>query len=154
MYSNIRPIAEELMQHLPTQAALDALPIAMYYVDALGVIRMFNRRAAELWGREPKCGDRNELFSGAHRLYWCDGRHLPNSQCPLADALLDGTEQKNKHLNVERPDGSRRMALVNARPLRDRDGKIVGGVNTLVDVTDWKPRAMKCPAVEMTGAGA
>jgi PAS domain-containing protein len=36
---------------------LEKLPAAAYTCDADGLITYFNRRAAELWGREPKLND-------------------------------------------------------------------------------------------------
>ena len=36
---------------------LEALPAAAYTCDDDGLITYFNRRAAELWGREPKLHD-------------------------------------------------------------------------------------------------
>ncbi len=34
----------------------DLVPVAVYTIDSAGVIQTFNRRAAELWGREPALG--------------------------------------------------------------------------------------------------
>ena len=34
----------------------DLVPVAVYACDRAGVIQNFNRRAAELWGREPASG--------------------------------------------------------------------------------------------------
>jgi PAS domain-containing protein len=36
---------------------LDVLPAAAYTCDAEGLITYFNRRAVEVWGREPKLND-------------------------------------------------------------------------------------------------
>jgi PAS domain-containing protein len=36
---------------------LEVLPAAAYTTDAAGLITDFNRRAVELWGREPKLFD-------------------------------------------------------------------------------------------------
>lgn len=35
----------------------DLVPVAVYTIDREGVIQHFNRRAAELWGREPASRD-------------------------------------------------------------------------------------------------
>jgi PAS domain-containing protein len=43
----------------------DLCPVAVYSCDALGVIEKFNRRAVELWGREPAPGDTDERFCGS-----------------------------------------------------------------------------------------
>ena len=36
------------------QVVLDAVPMGIYACDANGLIRRFNRTAAELWGRAPR----------------------------------------------------------------------------------------------------
>ena len=36
---------------------VEKLPAAAYTCDADGLVTYFNRRAAELWGREPKLND-------------------------------------------------------------------------------------------------
>ena len=36
-------------------------PVAVYSCDASGVIRDYNSRAAELWGRRPEVGDSHDL---------------------------------------------------------------------------------------------
>ena len=43
----------------------DLVPVAVYTIDSAGVIQTFNRRAAELWGREPALGDTDERFCGS-----------------------------------------------------------------------------------------
>jgi PAS domain-containing protein len=42
----------------------ELVPVAVYVCDRAGVIQSFNRRAAELWGREPAFGDTDERFCG------------------------------------------------------------------------------------------
>jgi PAS domain-containing protein len=42
----------------------DLAPVAVYSCDASGVIREYNSRAAELWGRKPERGDTDERFCG------------------------------------------------------------------------------------------
>ncbi len=124
-----------------SEHALDLLPVAVYFVDADGVIRRYNHAAARLWGRRPVCGDAGEKFCGAYRLYGPDGTFVPHACCPLAVALKTGESVRNGQSIIERPDGTRRTALVNADPIRDGTGAVVGAVNVLADVTDWTPAA-------------
>ena len=42
---------------LDFRSVLQTLPSAAYLTDAEGLITDFNRRAVELWGREPKRND-------------------------------------------------------------------------------------------------
>ena len=88
-------------RHHPAQAAQAALreseeryrtlfdlgPVAVYACDASGVIRNFNRRAVELWGREPAPGDTDERFCGSFKMFRPDGTFMPHDRCPMADVL-------------------------------------------------------------------
>ena len=63
-------------------------PMAVYSVDTSGVIRDFNRRAAELWGREPALGDTDQRFCGSFKMFRPDGSFMPHDQCPMAEVVL------------------------------------------------------------------
>ena len=59
----------------------DLVPMAVYTIDSAGVIQTFNRRAAELWGREPALGDTDERFCGSYK------RFVPTApSCPMRSA--------------------------------------------------------------------
>ena len=62
-------------------------PVAVYSCDASGVIQKFNRRAAELWGREPASGDTDERFCGSFKMFRPDGSFMPHEQCPMAEVV-------------------------------------------------------------------
>ncbi|HSC57840.1 MAG TPA: PAS domain-containing protein, partial [Nitrospira sp.] len=100
-------------------------PIAVYSCDASGVIREYNNRAAELWGRKPAPGETDERFCGSFMLYRPDGSFMPHEQCPMGDVLsgkIPGTHDAEVH--IERPDGSRVIVIVNIAPLMDDRGEI------------------------------
>lgn len=65
----------------------DLVPVAVYSCDASGVIQAFNRRAAELWGREPAPGDTDERFCGSFKMFRPDGSFMPHDVCPMAQVL-------------------------------------------------------------------
>ena len=66
----------------------DLNPVAVYSIDASGRIQQFNRRAAELWGREPAPGDTDERFCGSFRMFRPDGTFMPHEQCPMAEVVV------------------------------------------------------------------
>lgn len=112
-------------------------PVAVYSCDASGVLRDFNRRAAELWGREPALGDHNERFCGSLKLFLPDGSHVPHEQCPMADVLSGKIrEARDVEVHIGRPDGSRIAAVVNIRPLKNQRGEITGAINSFFDITE------------------
>ena len=117
----------------------DLGPVAVYSCEVSGVIRDFNLRAADLWGRAPKPGDTDERFCGSHQMYRPDGTHLPHDQCPMAEVLA-GTlaEAREMEVQIKRPDGSRVTVIVNIRALKNERGDIIGAINCFSDVTDWK----------------
>ncbi|HWZ63519.1 MAG TPA: ATP-binding protein [Steroidobacteraceae bacterium] len=117
----------------------DLVPVAVYACDVGGVIQQFNRRAAELWGREPASGDTDERFCGSFKLFRPDGTFMPHAQCPMADVLSGKIAQvRDAEVLIERPDGSRVTVIVNIRPLLGTQGEVVGAINCFFDITDRK----------------
>ena len=115
--------------------------IAVYCCDATGVITYYSSSAAELWGRKPAIGDTDQRFCGSHMLYRVDGSYMPHDQCPMAEVLAGKvTGVFDAEVQIERPDGSRIIAIVNIAPLIDENGVIVGAVNSFYE--DPKRRAV------------
>src|SRR5687768_7897794 len=112
---------------------LEALGVAVYTTDADGKITFFNEAAAELWGRRPELG---EEWCGSFRLFWSDGSPLAHGDCPMAIALKEGRAVRGFTAIAERPDGSRVDFQPYPTPLYDRDRRLIGAVNVLVDVTE------------------
>src|SRR5262245_2852222 len=116
----------------------EQLPIAIYICDRDGLVLRYNRRAAELWGQSPKLGDRNHRFCGSYRMYRPDGSPLPHHENPMADVLRRGTPVRQQEVHIEKPDGSRVIALVDIEAMKDSDGNIIGAVNCFQDITEHK----------------
>jgi PAS domain S-box-containing protein len=116
----------------------EQLPFAVYVCDRDGVVLRYNRRAAELWGRSPKLRDPDERFCGSYRMFRPDGSLLPHHQCPMADVLRTGVSVREQEVHIERPDGSRGIALVDIEAVKDSSGNIVGAVNCFQDITERK----------------
>jgi two-component sensor histidine kinase len=102
------------------------------------LIESYNRRAVELWGREPRCGDKTDRFCGSYRIYTLEGTYLPHDQCPMAQAIYTNNAISNAKIVIERPDGSRRTAMVNIIPRRNAQGRMTGAINCLTDITELK----------------
>ena len=121
-----------------TDQLLDLLPAAIYVCAPDGTILRFNQRAAELWGRAPLLSDPRDRFCGSYRMYRLNGNSLPHDKCPMADILRNGIPVIDQEVVIERPDGSRGVALVNIRPLKDPAGNLTGAVNCFYDITQRK----------------
>ena len=114
-------------------------PVAVYSIDTLGRIDTFNRRAAELWGREPAFGDTDHQFCGSFKMFRPDGSFMPHDQCPMAEVLSGKiAAAHDAEVVIERPDGSRVTVLVNIRPLKNDRGEITGAINCFYDITARK----------------
>jgi PAS domain S-box-containing protein len=115
---------------------LAAIPAAIYTTDAAGKITYFNQMAVELAGRTPTIG--TDDWCVTWRMYRPDGTPLPHDECPMAIALKEGRPIRNAEAVAERPDGTRVPFIPYPTPLRDADGKIIGAINMLVDVSERK----------------
>jgi len=128
---------EEQAFELPARL-FEHLPFAVYVCDREGLVLRYNRRAAELWGRSPNPRDPDERFCGSYRMFRPDGSLLPHHQCPMADVLRNGVSVRGQEVHIERPDGSRGIALVDIEAVKDSGGNIVGAVNCFQDITERK----------------
>ncbi len=115
---------------------LDALPAAVYTTDADGRITFFNEAAANMAGRRPVLGV--DEWCVTWRLYHPDGRPMAHDECPMAIALKENRAVRGAEAVAERPDGTRVPFIPYPTPLRDEDGRPIGAVNMLVDVSERK----------------
>lgn len=115
---------------------LNAIPAAIYMTDTEGRITFYNEAVVEFSGRRPTLG--SDEWCVSWRLYETDGTPLPHDQCPMAVALKEQREIRGAEAIAERPDGTRVPFIPFPTPLRDDSGKMIGGVNMLVDITDRK----------------
>ena len=140
-------IARDISEHREAQAKLQdnerqlrellaAIPAAIYTTDAQGKITYFNDKAVELAGRTPTIG--SDEWCVTWKLFWPDGTPMPHDECPMAVALKEGRAIRNAEAIAERPDGTRVPFIPYPTPLRDANGKIVGAINMLVDVSERK----------------
>jgi PAS domain S-box-containing protein len=117
----------------------DLVPVALYVCDADGIIQEYNRRASELWGREPSGNGEEPRFCGSYKIYYPDGRLMPHEECPMARALRgEKLAPKDLEIVVERPDGERRHVVPAPHVLTNKQGKIIGAINCLFDITEHK----------------
>jgi PAS domain S-box-containing protein len=114
----------------------DLVPVAVYTCDAGGLIQEYNQHAVELWGREPKRNDPGEKFCGSFKIFYPDGRPMPHHKCPMARALRgEKLTETDLEILVEQSSGARRNVLVSPTALRGAQGKIIGAINCLYDIT-------------------
>jgi PAS domain-containing protein len=105
------------------------LPVGVYVCDQDGLIVRSNRAAAELWGRSPEIGDPAVRFCGSYRLYGVNGAFIPHAKCPMAEVLATGQGLRDQEIIIERPGGTRLVALVSIEGIKDRFGCVARAVN-------------------------
>jgi PAS domain S-box-containing protein len=115
-----------------SHSVLQALPIAAYTTDAEGAITFSNEAAFDLLGRRPAPG---EKWCIPAQLFHLDGTPLPHDQCPMAIAIREARTLYGETTIAERSDGQRVHLAEYPTPLFD-EGRLVGAVNMLVDITD------------------
>jgi PAS domain S-box-containing protein len=115
---------------------LEALPAAVYTTDQAGRIDFYNQAAVELAGREPVLGSDSWCISW--KLYWPDGTPMPHDQCPMAVTLRENRAIRGGEAIAEKPDGTRIPFIPFPTPLRDGEGRLIGAINMLVDITERK----------------
>ena len=114
----LQALLDERILDLPDRL-LDLLPVGVYVCDQAGLIVRYNRVAAELWGCTPQLGDPAVRYCGSYRLYGLDGSLVPHAKCPMADVLATGDALRDQEIAIERPDGTRIVALVNIEAIKD-----------------------------------
>jgi PAS domain S-box-containing protein len=83
--------------------------------------------------------DRDE--AGRRVKYFRDGRLLTDGELPLQRAVAENREIAPMELEVITPGGRRWYAEASGAPIRDAQGKVIGGVAVTVDVTERKKAA-------------
>src|SRR5436190_5025527 len=97
------------------QAVLDVIPAAICVCGPDGMIVRHNRRAAELWGVDPAVLAIEQ--PAAFDFHDMQGLKIPSNEGPFASAIERGVASCAAELVVRRPDGERRVVLVDVEPL-------------------------------------
>jgi PAS domain S-box-containing protein len=134
----IQAFLDARIQDLPDRL-LDLLPVGVYICDRAGLIVRYNRAAADLWGCSPEIGDPTVRYCGSYRLYCLEGAHVPHAKCPMAEVLATGQGLRDQEIVIERPDGTRIVALVNIEAIKGDSGQVIGAVNVFQDRTEQYP---------------
>lgn len=127
-------ILRDSERHL--RAVIDALPVAIYTTDANGILTHYNQAAVEFSGRTPQIGI--DQWSINETLYSPNGDPLPKERCHMAIALREDRQLLGAEAIASRPDGSRVWFTAHPTPLHDTQGKLIGGINMMIDITERK----------------
>ncbi len=133
-----------LPQNIPCEAIMESLADGVFTVDLDWTVTFFNRAAtaitgipaAEAIGR--KCRD---VFQSSI----CDGA------CALKACMEQDLHLSNKSIHIVRRDGKRIPLSISASPLRDRHGKIIGGVESFRDLSAIHLSSSQFQATDQVG---
>lgn len=117
---------------------LENLPAGAYTCDAEGLITYSNSKAIRMWGRTPALLNTSDRWCGSFKLFSTDGTPIPHDQCWMALAIKNNKKYNGVEIVIERPDGRRWTAMAHANPIINSEGKLIGAVNVLVDISKRK----------------
>ncbi|HEY1746685.1 MAG TPA: ATP-binding protein [Xanthobacteraceae bacterium] len=135
-------ISSELeLQKVRLQAVLDTVPVAVWFTfDSAGQQVIGNRRAAQML-RISETTNASLSVPAAqapqHYRVFKDGVELPPERLPLRRAVA-GETVTNEEMELHFIDGTILSGLVQAAPLRDQSGTIIGAVSAGLDITERK----------------
>jgi diguanylate cyclase (GGDEF)-like protein/PAS domain S-box-containing protein len=113
---------------------LDSMPEGIYCTDLKRCITYWNREAEKLTGHQAvnimgaSCMDNILVHSDAN------GTLLCKTACPLAATMNDGKSRKAEVYLLHK-DGHRKPVTVRTLPLYDKNGVIIGGIETFTDTS-------------------
>ena len=114
-------------------AILDQLAEGVIVTDEAGRITLVNAAAERLHG-VGRLDVEPDRYSETYHLFTEDGRPFPPRELALARAVR-GEVVSQARWRIKRPDGTEILAIGDARPLRDLEGRQTGAVLTLRDDT-------------------
>lgn len=112
---------------------LEALPIGVWLMDAQGRIVHGNPAGKDIWAGGRYVGP--EQF-GEYKGWWLDsGKPVAADEWAAARAIRKGETSIDEQIRIECFDGSGKIILNSAVPLRDEDGRINGAIIVNQDIT-------------------
>ena len=123
-------------------ALLEVIPCAVFIVDADRRVIYWNRGAEEITGYAAE----EMLGASCSSLQMRLNREVsPDMKTSLC--LFDRSEAWDEECEIRRKDGTFVPAVRKARPVHDAEGKLVGGVQTIMDVSFVKQARSRIDAL-------
>ncbi|MBN2007882.1 sigma 54-interacting transcriptional regulator [candidate division KSB1 bacterium] len=112
-----------------TDVILDSIADGVFTVNCDWRITSFNRAAEQITG-VPKDEAIGSTCRDVFHSNICD------SQCLLKQSIQDGRPITNKSIYIINSNGEQVPISISAAPLKDKDGKVVGGIETFRDLSE------------------
>lgn len=134
---------QETLRHI-----LELLPVGVWVMDQEGRITHGNPAGRRIWGGARYVGV--EEF-GEYRGWWMDtGKSIAPDEWAAARAIRKGETSIDEEIRIQCFDGSTKIILNSALPLRDIDGRINGAIIVNQDITARKQQEMELLRVHET----
>ena len=128
---------EHLQRVEGIEAVIQSIGDCVVVADELGRLTLFNRAAEDLLGLGVTNASPDE-WSSTYGVFLPDGRtYCPTEELPLARAIR-GEQVDGVELVIGRPGERPIPILARARPIRDEEGNLRGGVVVFHDITEQK----------------
>ncbi len=131
-----KALEEADLERRKLETVLAALPVGVWIADATGRLTETNPAAARIWGgRAPHVDGPSEY--GVYKGFWPRTRKpIEANEWALARTFKTGETVVAEEVEIERFDGTRAHILNSTAPIRDEQGRLIGGVVVILDVTD------------------
>lgn len=119
----------------------------LYFVDRNRIITYWNKAAEQISGYTSdevvgkSCSDNLLIHIDS------DGDSLCMGMCPLAASIEDG-QPREAEVYMHHKDGHRIPVSVRVSPLTDKQGKIIGGVELFVDISNQAANELRVKELE------
>jgi PAS domain S-box-containing protein len=135
--------SEELLADI-----VETVPVGIVIVDSGSSITFANATAEEILGLERSKVAGRTYNDPAWKITAVDGGLFPDEDLPFSRVMATGEGVRGVEHAIEHPDGTRVILSINAAPLHDAEGHIMGMVTSLRDITDMKRAEIDLKASE------
>ncbi|MCL4819141.1 MAG: PAS domain S-box protein [Vicinamibacteria bacterium] len=113
---------------------LEILPVGVWIADEAGTLTLGNAAARRIWEGERHVGPEGY---GEYKGWWADtGAPIGASDWALARAIRKGETSTEERVRIQCFDGSTKLILNSAVPIRDDAGRICGAIVVNQDITE------------------
>jgi PAS domain S-box-containing protein len=117
---------------------LETVADGIYIVNQNGQMTYANRATENIVGA-PRAEIETTRYNDARwQITTVDGKPFPEAEQPFVRVTSSGEPVYDVEQAIQRADGSRVIVSINAAPLHDADGRIIGEVASMTDVTARK----------------
>src|SRR5207302_482557 len=117
---------------------LDTVEDGIYIVNQEGVVTFANRATERIMGVTHDEMSRSRHDDPRWQFTNLEGKPFPPEQEPFARVMTTGEPVYDVEKCMVRADGSRTFISINAAPLHDAKGAVIGEVASLTDITTRK----------------